>query len=62
MGGATSGYWAIDRDEYATPPPTSTTTDSTPAKIGRSMKKFESVKGVGPGGVAGPPAWPGPRA
>src|SRR6266446_2974965 len=41
VGGAISGYCAIGRREYATPPTIKNTTETTAAKIGRSMKKCE---------------------
>src|SRR5262245_2549744 len=43
VGGATSGYWAIGSCDRATVPTMTMTTDSTVAKIGRSMKKCESI-------------------
>src|SRR3954465_13777356 len=41
VGGATSGYCAIGSCTSATPPTIRMTIDSTEAKIGRSMKKWE---------------------
>src|SRR6478736_8727539 len=55
-GGTTSGYSAIGSTRSAMRPPSSTSTERTPAKIGRSMKKRErfmafSVRcGAGRGG------------
>ena len=40
-GGAISGYWAIGRRPKETSPRITKTSDTTPAKIGRSMKKRE---------------------
>src|SRR3954452_221688 len=53
-GGAISGYWAIGRRPKETTPRITNTSDTTPAKIGRSMKKREmrisrSAASVGPG-------------
>ena len=45
-GGATSGYWAIGKRKYATTPRITITMESTVAKIGRSMKKFENMERV----------------
>src|SRR3954465_1654980 len=41
VGGATSGYCAIGSCVNATPPTIRMTIDSTLAKMGRSMKKWE---------------------
>ena len=41
MGGVTSGYCATGSVNTATPPASTKTIDSTEAKIGRSMKKWE---------------------
>src|SRR3954454_13106668 len=41
VGGATSGYCAIGSCVSATPPTIRIRTESTEAKIGRSMKKWE---------------------
>src|SRR4051812_1887986 len=55
-GGTTSGYSAIGSTRIAIRPPSSTSTESTPAKIGRSMKKrerfmaFSVGRGAGAGG------------
>src|SRR3954452_23192454 len=38
-GGLISGYWATGRLTSASPPASAMTTDTTAAKIGRSMKK-----------------------
>src|SRR5262245_59526882 len=43
VGGATSGYWAMGSLSRATPPTITMTTERTEAKIGRSMKKWESM-------------------
>src|SRR5437868_3145171 len=40
-GGTTSGYSEMGRKRSAIRPPKKISTDSTPAKIGRSMKKRE---------------------
>ncbi|MNU05170.1 hypothetical protein D3C72_2498810 [compost metagenome] len=40
-GGTTSGYSAVGNCTSAIRPASNTTTDSTPAKIGRSMKNLE---------------------
>src|SRR6266545_811311 len=42
VGGATSGYWATGNWDRATTPTMTRTIDSTEAKIGRSMKKWEN--------------------
>src|SRR5690606_24392448 len=44
-GGATSGYSEIGITRSASRPARKISTDSTPAKIGRSMKKFERFMG-----------------
>src|SRR5215475_435575 len=41
IGGAISGYWAIGSRTKATAPRITNTIESTDAKIGRSMKKWE---------------------
>src|SRR5262249_26306483 len=41
VGGATSGYWATGSCDRATTPTMTRTIDSTDAKMGRSMKKWE---------------------
>src|SRR5690606_9808349 len=41
LGGATSGYSEMGRPRNAMSPPRKMSTDSTPAKMGRSMKKRE---------------------
>src|SRR5882757_5941256 len=41
VGGATSGYWATGSWDRATTPTMTRMIDSTAAKIGRSMKKWE---------------------
>ena len=41
VGGVTSGYCATGSVNTATPPASMKTIDSTEAKIGRSMKKWE---------------------
>src|SRR3981189_1819235 len=41
IGGAISGYWATGSRENETTPRITKTIDTTPAKIGRSMKKCE---------------------
>src|SRR3546814_16860890 len=46
VGGTTSGYSAIGKRNTASRPSTNTTNDSTPAKIGRSMKKWVSFMGA----------------
>src|SRR5436305_10433789 len=43
VGGAISGYWAIGRVNRAMLPPSTTTIDSTEAKIGLLMKKRENT-------------------
>src|SRR5688572_1207869 len=43
VGGATSGYCAIGSPSRATPPTMTMTTESTVAKMGRSMKKCEII-------------------
>ena len=45
VGGATSGYSAIGSTRAETRPAISSSTESTPAKIGRSMKKWVSFMG-----------------
>src|SRR5690606_24416411 len=47
-GGTTSGYSAMGSWNMASRPASSTTTDSTPAKIGRSMKNREIFMGIPP--------------
>src|SRR5262245_32466323 len=42
-GGVMRGYWAIGRENSAMPPTSVITTLSTVAKIGRSMKKRDSM-------------------
>src|SRR2546430_1443098 len=44
-GGAISGYWAIGSRPKETSPRITNTSDTTPAKIGRSMKKREMRMG-----------------
>src|SRR6185503_4584001 len=48
-GGATSGYSEIGRPRRATSPAMTISTDSTPAKIGRSMKNLERFMAVASG-------------
>src|SRR6516225_8896052 len=43
VGGAISGYCATGRVSMAMPPPSTTTMDSTEAKIGRLMKNAENT-------------------
>lgn len=45
-GGTTSGYSEIGSWNMASRPPSNTSTDNTPAKIGRSMKNFEIFMNV----------------
>ena len=45
-GGTTSGYSEMGSWNMANRPPSSTSTDSTPAKMGRSMKNLEIFMGV----------------
>src|SRR5688572_25765547 len=56
-GGAISGNWATGRRQSETSPRMMNTIETTPAKIGRSMKKCEmrmglAVRSVGARGVA----------
>ena len=44
VGGVMFGYWATGSDESATNPESITSTESTVAKIGRSMKKRVNMK------------------
>src|SRR5687767_13855159 len=46
VGGTTSGYCATGSARSATPPTIRSTMERTLAKIGRSMKKCESMAGV----------------
>src|SRR5436309_2693559 len=43
LGGVIGGYWASDKLTAATAPARVMTSDSTEAKIGRSMKKCENM-------------------
>ena len=43
VGGAISGYSAIGRPRWATAPAIVSSTESTVAKIGRSIKNFENM-------------------
>src|SRR5437588_8551534 len=45
-GGEIGGYCAIGKENTASPPASVMTTDSTVAKIGRSMKKCEIMSGT----------------
>src|SRR3954465_14088671 len=56
-GGVIRGYWATGRDSSAAAPTSVMATLSTVAKIGRSMKKRDSMA-VGPSGL-GPTGGPG---
>ena len=51
VGGATSGYCATGSWVAATTPTITITTESTVAKIGRSMKKWEIISAFPPGEV-----------
>ena len=46
IGGAISGYCAIGSRRKATPPRMTKTIETTAAKIGRSMKKWEIFMGA----------------
>jgi hypothetical protein len=46
VGGAIGGYWAIGNDDTATVPASVMNTDSTLAKIGRSMKNRGIIGGI----------------
>src|SRR4051794_32863900 len=52
-GGVIRGYWATGRFHRAMPPTSVMSTLRTVAKIGRSMKNFESMRG-GPSGLRRP--------
>src|SRR5579871_5173287 len=54
-GGVMRGYWAIGSETSAMPPISVMTTDSTVAKIGRSMKNRENMAVLlgGPGCLSG---------
>src|SRR5262245_47767727 len=47
VGGVIGGYWSTGSDRWASKPVMMTATDSTVAKIGRSMKKCASTAAPG---------------
>src|SRR5690606_18077340 len=51
VGGVISGYCATGSMKAATPPISTMTIDTTQAKIGRSMKKRESIGSLSLGGI-----------
>jgi hypothetical protein len=51
-GGTTSGYSAIGITGRASSPMTKMSTESTPAKIGRSMKNLDRFMASSPDGVS----------
>src|SRR6185312_11041212 len=60
-GGVIRGYWATGREYSAIPPIRVITTESTVAKIGRSMKNFEIMDGAGSAGTSERDcSWPPP--
>ena len=46
VGGVIEGYWSIGNTKSDTPPATRSNSDSTVAKIGRSMKNLENLMTV----------------
>src|SRR3989344_525266 len=56
-GGATSGYSEMGRPRNAISPPRKMSTDSTPAKMGRSMKKRDRFMDANSSGRSGSGRW-----